>query len=1340
MKTKADRISPAAGAPLTEDDWVTLRIENLQPNQVNVKQLRLYRLKITPLTTSVAYADTTPDDVSLRVKIDKVEGRTAEGDIVQAKEIKHGGAGVTATFHDEVEVVPGYTRNITVVHPVPIEQGDPDKLAIFYFVKQMFSNESDVQLSDEEAWRLANQLEWTDEKAASPLNQMNGMFGTFKGAYTLRSFFEYLRLLYGGKHFIVDWMVSNWLPVAEKIARMYVRMPADEGKSLDEMAEDFLRDIWHRVDPGSSPGRGGGFDIHEYIPRKKSAEEQVFESLTTVPTTFMVIGPMPASKNPFQDWLRLLHEVLQDSYSLTENQLYYFEQLAGNEMLVSGLEGLKYDHLLSLKLSLTYFKEDPLHYMRSKGLYTDRKVLEEYAAAGDPEIEEDIRTLVAKINELPEDVIQNYIDEDRDAVSKKLEGTELTIEDLDRFEKEFKFQAVSKAFQMLRKNEELVGEEQDKLKDKENLDAVADIIKSQSKELAEASKLLSKGLQKFRDYMPFALGRRLDAYLQETGLPDTEQLIKKIAAKHNINGEEFKSMIWLYDYRVLGWTNHHFSMLGAVREFIQELLFSYAIGMRNTFISKMYMHTSPANPIDIRPNDMTLASILMDVTVWPFQPYPMDMTREGMELFMSDQYGNLIKAEQMHQTAALNYQEKARYTRNDGEVVTFNILKDLTFNYAYLSQLSRPAIKTEIVSKLDEKKANIDTVRGYLTDDVDYVWEMSGVLDAAMLSVGILPGTRTAMLVTQHATDAEDAKKWTSLGIAALSLVLAIGGFFTGGFTTGIGIALLAGSATLSLIDLGIEYQRHEFGKAVSNTALTQADELGKVEVSWLPVVLAVAGLVIDVVQLAKAVNTIYKVNKLVGTVADNAAEIYLEMEKSLGKGNVLNKAGKPITQKEFVKAFEDAAAKYGPDLVNNKAFKSFAEFHELAPASRPGMYALMKADPEAFELLGKMRGFDTGVLSNIGMQLTLEEKLAASIGETARIFKNAPDSLVKVFNAFGGPNARHMGNLPDLLKLINGSDAARYPELLEIILTDTRYQFKILDNAEMLGKITRRWENYIKTPRTKPFEKFLGTGSTAIRLEAKPRKTIADQFINDAAKLALFASEGNFRAKNLAILGTSEKSLAESIEAGTFVPGNTALRQRLDKILDEDLIGTTTDLQAARNKVVNKINQAIGETVDINQLRKIRADKTPGHMASQGSIFESWVQQNYKSISNSSRKLEGKQTFKNVQGQARESSDITFDDHYLPNDKTFVGVEIKSGDGALAGEELQQSLRYGELARNPALTKTTTHAGYDNVFIEYIFLSENAARKSLKSLLGNIPVDRLKVYYIDNAGKMTLL
>jgi hypothetical protein len=192
-----------------------------------------------------------------------------------------------------------------------------------------------------------------------------------------------------------------------------------------------------------------------------------------------------------------------------------------------------------------------------------------------------------------------------------------------------------------------------------------------------------------------------------------------------------------------------------------------------------------------------------------------------------------------------------------------------------------------------------------------------------------------------------------------------------------------------------------------------------------------------------------------------------------------------------------------------------------------------------------------------------------------------------------------------------------------------------------------------------------------------------------------------------------------------------------LNEILDEDLIGTTTDLQYARSKIVRKINEAIGETVDIGELRNIRNARLPGEPGSMGGIFETWVRKNYKSIGGRFE-LQDKLSFEDIQGTASKSSDIRFDSHYVPNEKTVVGVEIKSGEGAISGTEIDQAKRYGEIVNNPSLTKTIKNPnGFDNVFVEYIFLSEDAARKSMEKLLASIPQSNLKVYYIDNAGNM---
>ncbi len=133
------------------------------------------------------------------------------------------------------------------------------------------------------------------------------------------------------------------------------------------------------------------------------------------------------------------------------------------------------------------------------------------------------------------------------------------------------------------------------------------------------------------------------------------------------------------------------------------------------------------------------------------------------------------------------------------------------------------------------------------------------------------------------------------------------------------------------------------------------------------------------------------------------------------------------------------------------------------------------------------------------------------------------------------------------------------------------------------------------------------------------------------------------------------------------------------------------------------------------------------------GSVFESWIEKNYNSIGGKN-KLLGKKTFNEVQGTADETKNIKFDNHYQPNEKTFVGVESKSGDGVLQGEDLQQSMRYGDIAKNPA------KYGYENVFVEYIFLSEDAATGSFVKLRLTIKPENLRIFYINDCGKMIII
>ncbi|MDQ3109782.1 MAG: hypothetical protein M3R17_07790 [Bacteroidota bacterium] len=958
-----------------------------------------------------------------------------------------------------------------------------------------------------------------------------------------------------------------------------------------------------------------------------------------------------------------------------------------------------------------------------------------YAVAGDSEVESEFGALTIKINQLPADVIELYNksgdkSDTRNIISEKLKGTGVKIEDLDQFNKDFKIQAVFKAFNMLAKNEELVNNEIKTLDDKENLDAIADIISSKKKEMKTASKDLSDGLDKFKTVMHVSKRQALHSYMDMRGV-DYIGALEKFAQNRGLDLDAVTAMIWLYDYRNLDWTDYHFTLLQGVRGFISDYLFLY--GSMMAYESQKPAAQCLFPPVDGFDVGLLNTFVYLDPNTQLPVYAPASQTRSDLENLMAYHFPELGSAQKKYDAAAEHYVKSATYIRKDKTEVTFNILKDLTFDYAYLSQLSKSEIKKQITEKLAEKKKNIDTVRGNLIDDQDYIWEMSAVLEYAKQNAGILPATNASKMVDQHVKDAASSKMWTSLGIGALSLLLGIAGFFTGGATTVLGITLLAGSAAAGVADLVIEYNRLQFGKAVSNTALTEADELGKVDVSYLGVVMALAGLGIDVFQVAGAFVKIFKGIKVVSLTVADAEHVFAELSTD-GK-TIVTTGGKIIKRNEFLKVFEDAARKYGPDMAASKSFQEFVNVHSIAPAARPGMFALMKADDKAFELLKGLRGFDNGALTNIGIQLAVEERLADSVAETIKYFDKfkSSTSTVKVLNAYAGANSKYLGNLPDLWKMFNEAGTTAYPGLIDNILMDARLQSKILNGPDMLAKFTKRWESWINpkaSHSSDSFIDFVETGSKAIPLDKAPGKTIAEYFAGQADKLAVFATEGNFRLKNLTVLETSEPDLVKAINEGTFLPDNIELQNKLKKILDDDLIGATTDIAYSRSKVVAKINEAIGESVSITELRAIRAAKQPGQSASLGSVFESWIEKNYNSIGGKN-KLLGKKTFNEVQGTADETKNIKFDNHYLPNEKTFVGVESKSGDGILQGDDLQQSMRYGDIAKNPA------KYGYENVYVEYIFLSEDAARKSLIKLKDNIPFANLRVFFIDGSGIM---
>src|SRR5574337_250848 len=123
MKTRAERITQGS-QQLAIGDKVFLRMENLKPNKIDIVSLIGMRLKITPLVATQTYKDPDPDDIELQTEVDYRDGNTAEGDIINSWNITHGGPNVTSKYTDDIEIIPGYERDVEVTYYEPIEEGD----------------------------------------------------------------------------------------------------------------------------------------------------------------------------------------------------------------------------------------------------------------------------------------------------------------------------------------------------------------------------------------------------------------------------------------------------------------------------------------------------------------------------------------------------------------------------------------------------------------------------------------------------------------------------------------------------------------------------------------------------------------------------------------------------------------------------------------------------------------------------------------------------------------------------------------------------------------------------------------------------------------------------------------------------------------------------------------------------------------------------------------------------------------------------------------------------------------------------------------------------------------
>lgn len=228
---------------------------------------------------------------------------------------------------------------------------------------------------------------------------------------------------------------------------------------------------------------------------------------------------------------------------------------------------------------------------------------------------------------------------------------------------------------------------------------------------------------------------------------------------------------------------------------------------------------------------------------------------------------------------------------------------------------------------------------------------------------------------------------------------------------------------------------------------------------------------------------------------------------------------------------------------------------------------------------------------------------------------------------------------------------------------------------------------------------------------------------------------------KQLAILANTEPDLAimlEKIVYGTsHIEGklgiavtsaaniNAPLAKKLASVLEGLSIPDVAKAQlgTVRGSVVKQVNKALGEGLDITEIRKL--DDILEEQGSRGSIFEHWLMTNKPGALSS---LKGKKTL-------IYNNERVILDNYYDEAAQLVAVEAKNllKDQALSssGHQFEQLQRYAEMVNDSVIKR-----------VEYIFSNKKAAEKSLNLIQNTFAATPggFKVFYIDSIGNLTIL
>ena len=505
------------------------------------------------------------------------------------------------------------------------------------------------------------------------------------------------------------------------------------------------------------------------------------------------------------------------------------------------------------------------------------------------------------------------------------------------------------------------------------------------------------------------------------------------------------------------------------------------------------------------------------------------------------------------------------------------ILADQETDWRLVSRMPKDKIKQKVFNIITERLENVDNTVNNLNGDPDLIWEFKPLLFMTMQELGINKDDNLGKLVLNQVEIVDRNNTIISIGLAALGIVLAIGGIFTGGASTVAGAALIGASVVVSAIDLFREAREYNVHNAASRTHINAAQSLSNKNPNLFGVYMAIFGLVLDVADVIKVGTKVFRaLNGLVDAADELAMAAKLDvLYDSLEEAGQLAKG---VSKKQFK---EQVLAIYRQDQALIKSAPAeFAELmgkinaEELPGIMRVGLYRIYTQDPGLAKQLVGTFGQEPIILSRLGSQATLDPNMAAHFNNLYKLMGNQSMDAFRYIGTIGQDTTARLPQLVDLMVKGNITD----PNLLRQLLQNRQLQQLALARADDPQSLIQAWRKYSANPDGQTFVQFYKQQQQTA-FYGLLGKYSAD--INKAAK-----ADPNIREDLIKIGGVNEETLKRLISDQPFrdaLAANPLAAKAMKKCASPCFPANANAAQ------INKLNQILeGKNLSGDQMRAI--------------------------------------------------------------------------------------------------------------------------------------------------------